>query len=274
MTAIEGKVAVVTGAASGIGRGIAEELISQGASVVLADIEALALTEAGAELGVPFVQVDVSSEASMRDLASAVLRTYGKVDLVFNNAGIGPFGNIADLTMADWKWMIDVNLYGVIHGVHVFLPLLKANAAGGHIINTSSMSALDPVPGLGAYAVTKCGVSGLTEVLAAELQAEGSQVKATLLIPGGVRTRIGQSLRNRPANTGALQDVELSQAPGLSTAWHDPRDVARVACHAVRTDELYAISHPEQWQRVESRQQGVRNAFHRGWNLGLPEAAS
>lgn len=274
MTGIEGKIAVVTGAASGIGRGIAEELISRGASVVLADIETVPLAEVGAELGMPFIQVDVSSEKSMQFLASAVLRLHGKVDLVFNNAGVGPFGKISDLSMSDWKWIIDVNLYGVINGVQVFLPLLKDNEAGGHIINTSSMSALDPLPGLGAYAVTKCGVNALTEVLSAELKAEGSHVRATLLIPGGVRTGIARSLRNRPSNEGSMTDAQPSIGSGSSHMWQEPREVARVACDAVRANELYAVSHPEQWQRVNFHQQRLKSAFQRDPNGKLPEAGS
>lgn len=263
MTRVEGSRAVVTGGASGIGRGIAEALIAEGARVVIADIDAEAVARTAREIGASPTTVDVSSLASVEKLAADTQALLGGVDIVVNNAGVGPFARIADLTMDDWRWIIDVNLYGVIHGVHVFLPLLEANPDGGHIVNTSSMAALTPFETLGSYAVTKFGVSALTEVLQAELAAENSAVHATLLVPGSVRSNISQSTRSRPAGEGALQDKQIDLSFANSARWLDPADVGRIVLRAVRNDDPYAITHPERWPAVKARFDGIEAAFHR-----------
>lgn len=261
MTALEGAVSVITGGASGIGRGIAEEFLARGATVVIADVEVERLALVAAELGVDGIRVDVSDAASVEALAAQVEHAYGRVDIVVNNAGVGPQARIADLSLADWNWLLGVNLYGVINGVHSFLPRLQKNPGGGHIVNTSSMSAYSPLAGLGAYAVAKSGVAALTEVLAAELAADGSNVHATLLVPGSVRTGIANSLRNKAAGestaftefapSGALTDIR----------WLDPREVGAITARAVEQNLLYAITHPEQRNRVEAHNATVTDAF-------------
>ena len=223
---LSGKVAVVTGGASGIGKGIATQLIAEGARVIIADIQrdvlAAAAPEIGAALAVP---VDVSDPASVDALAGQVLETFGAVHVVCNNAGIGPLAPVADLTLDDWRWMIGVNLWGVIHGVHTFLPILKRNRDGGHIVNTASMAGLVAGPRLGAYAAAKFGVVGLTEVLAAELAADNSRVGVSVLCPGTVRTNIGNSSRNRPADLpdAGFKDIDIeledTRGTGGSTRW-------------------------------------------------------
>jgi NAD(P)-dependent dehydrogenase (short-subunit alcohol dehydrogenase family) len=264
MTQIDGAVAVVTGGASGIGRGIAEQLISEGARVAIADIEKVAVEKTAAEIGALPLVADVSRLDDVQSLADSVLAEFGRVDIVVNNAGVGPFGRIADLTIADWRWIIDVNLFGVIHGVHVFLPLLEANPQGGHIVNTSSMAAFTPLPTLGSYAVTKFGVSALTEVLQAELAAAGSRVHATLLAPGSVRTSIAQSSRNRPADSGgALKDAEIGLEFSNSSRWLEPREVGQVVTRAIVNDDAYALTHPDRWPAVEARFDRIREAFHK-----------
>lgn len=261
MTRIEGARAVVTGGASGIGRGIAESLIAEGARVVIADIDEGAVRRTGDEIGAGAAVVDVSSLASVRDLADATVQQLGGVDIVVNNAGVGPFARIADLTMDDWRWIIDVNLYGVIHGVHVFLPLLEQNPDGGHIVNTSSMASLTPFETLGSYAVTKVGVSALTEVLQAELATAGSRVHATLLVPGSVRSNIAQSTRSRPSGEGALRDAQIDLSFANSARWLSPDEVGRIVTRAVRNDDAYAITHPERLPAVEARFDRIRAAF-------------
>ncbi len=159
---LNGKVAVVTGGASGIGKGIARQLKAEGAQVIIADIEEGALHKTAAELGATPVLTDVSDAASVDALAKEAHNAFGAVHIVCNNAGIGPMAAVADLTLDDWKWMLGVNLWGVIHGIHTFLPILKANPDGGHIVNTASMAGLDAPPNLGAYAICKFGVVGLT----------------------------------------------------------------------------------------------------------------
>ncbi len=200
---LRGKVAVVTGGASGIGMGIARQLIAEGMQVVIGDIEAGLLRKAADDLGAVGILTDVSDLDSVRALARSATERFGTVHVVCNNAGVGPLAAIADLTMADWHWIIGVNLYGVIHGVQTFLPVLQANEDGGHIVNTASMAGLVAPPRLGAYSVTKFGVVALTEVLAAELAQTGSKVGVSVLCPGVVRTNIGTSSRNRPAHLAA-----------------------------------------------------------------------
>lgn len=259
---IEGSVAVVTGGASGIGRGIAEQLVAEGARVVIADVEVEALQQAATDLGVTGFQVDVSDPESVATLARNVVDELGRVDIVVNNAGVGPQAPIADLTLEDWRFVLDVNLYGVIHGVHTFLPLLEKNEDGGHIVNTGSMASFDPQPGLGAYAVTKFGVAALTEVLRKELKANGSKVSATYLAPGTVRTNIKDSLRNRgDVASSRLFDVDISQGPAGDLRWQDPIDCGRVVTRAIRNDDPYALTHPEWWSMVEERNALVERAF-------------
>lgn len=264
MTNVEGAVAVVTGGGSGIGRGIAQQLVANGARVAIADIDASTVEATAEEIGAHPIVADVSDLASVEAMADAVVERFGRVDIVVNNAGVGPFARIADLTMDDWRWIIDVNLYGVIHGVHVFLPILESNADGGHIVNTSSMAAFTPFTTLGSYAVTKFGVTALTEVLQAELEESGSKVRATLLVPGSVRTDIARSTRHRQDGAGgALRDAKIDLSFSNSARWLDPVDVGRIVVRAIEADDPYAITHPERWPAVEARFGRIREAFHR-----------
>lgn len=264
MSEIAGRVAVVTGGASGIGLGIARQLLAEGAQVVLADIQEDALKAAATEIGAFPVVVDVSDPGNVESLAEAALAEYGAVHIVVNNAGVGPMARIADLSLADWHWMIDVNLYGVIHGVHTFLPILKGNESGGHIVNTASMASFSPIPGLGAYAVTKFGVAALTEVLRAELKEEDSKVSATLLAPGTVHTNIKESLRNRPSTEGgALFDTDIAKGEAAKLRWLEPIDVGRIVTRAIRNDDAYALTHPEWWPMVQGRHEQIKAAFEK-----------
>lgn len=260
---LQDKVAVVTGGASGIGKGIAQYLLSQGMQVVISDIDKDTLNATAKELGVEGVQADVTRAADVQALADQVVDRHGTVHLAINNAGVGSMGRIADLTTADWRWMIDVNLYGVIHGITAFLPVLKANADGGHIVNTASMSGLLANADMGAYTATKFAVVGLTEVLAAELAEDGSRVGATVLCPGPVRSNIKESLRHRPAGEqGGLFDVDTSAGgPMAEMRWMDPLDCGALVADAVRNGDLYAITHPELLPLVAERHARVQSAF-------------
>ena len=263
---LEGKVAVVTGGASGIGRGIAEALKNQGVELVIADIEDGALQRTAKELGATGIQTDVSSADSVGALATEVVERFGTAHVLVNNAGIGPMGRIADLTLDDWKWMVGVNLWGVIHGIHAFLPILKSNEEGGHIVNTSSMAGLVGMPGLGSYTLTKYGVLGLTEVLAKELEEDGSKVGATVLCPGTIHTNIGTSSRNRPdGNAGGLHDVDISQEGSevdmSGVRWMIPIEVGTIVVDCIKSGELYALTHPDWWDMVEPRFVAIASAF-------------
>ncbi|HEX4818244.1 MAG TPA: SDR family NAD(P)-dependent oxidoreductase [Nonomuraea sp.] len=262
---LRGKVAVITGGASGIGKGTARQLIAEGMRVVIADIEADALEKTADEIGAVGVPTDVSDLDSVRALARSVTDRFGAVHVVVNNAGIGPVARIADLAIEDWHWMIGVNLYGVIHGVHVFLPLLKANDDGGHIVNTASIFGLFANPPLGAYAVSKYGVVALTEALAAELEQENSKVGATVLCPATVRTNVSTSTRNRPRRYagGALSDFELSEEESQTYRWLTPEEAGAVVVGAIRNGDLYAFTHAEWYPAIERRHQAIAAAFRR-----------
>jgi NAD(P)-dependent dehydrogenase (short-subunit alcohol dehydrogenase family) len=261
---MNGKIAVVTGGASGIGRGIAARLIGQGMQVVIADIEDGALQQTAQAIGAVGIRADVSDHASVQALADAVIARFGAVHLVCNNAGVGSTAAIADMAISDWQWMLGVNLWGVIHGVKIFLPLLEANAEGGHIVNTSSIGGLATMPGLGGYSVSKFAVVALTEALALELEAAGSRVGATVLCPGTVRTNIKNSTRNRPVTLGAggLVDADLENSDfGAHMRWLEPEDVGDVVIEAVRRGDLYAFTHPEMGSIVLDRHDHIKNAL-------------
>ncbi len=261
---LSGKVAVVTGGASGIGRGIAQRLIARRMQVVIADIEQEALDRTAAEIGAVAVRTDVSDFDSVQALAAEVMSRFGAVHVVCNNAGVGSMARIADMTVKDWRWMVGVNLWGVIHGVTAFLPLLKANPDGGHIVNTASVGGLATMPGLGPYAVTKFGVVALSETLAQELAEDGAKVGVTVLCPGPVRTNIKASSRNRPAALagGGLTDVDLETSDfGARSRWIDPEDAGEIVALAIQRGDLYAFTHPEMGPRVEERHQAIAKAF-------------
>jgi NAD(P)-dependent dehydrogenase (short-subunit alcohol dehydrogenase family) len=261
---LRGKVAVVTGGASGIGAGIARQFAAEGMRVVIADVEADALRQASESIGALGIRTDVRDPASVQALADATMERYGTVHVVVKNAGIGPMAKIADLELSDWRWMVEVNLWGVIHGVHSFLPLLLKNPDGGHIVNTASVGGLTPAPGLGPYCVTKFGVVALTETLAQELAMDGSAVGASVLCPGLVRTKIARSSRNRPAGLGGgnLADVDLETMPDApSGRWLEPDDVGRIVVAGIRSGDLYIITHPEMWPTVQPRHKAIESAF-------------
>ena len=262
-TDLDRRVAVVTGGAAGIGLGIARQLRAAGMQVVIADIEDGPLQRAANEIGALGIRTDVRDADSVRALADATIDAHGKVHVIVNNAGVGPMAPISQLELADWQWMLQVNLWGVIHGVHAFLPLLKENPEGGHIVNTASIGGLVPGPGLGAYNVTKFGIVALTEVLAMELEAESSRVGASVIVPGTVRTDISNSLRNRPAEAsgGALRNTDLEAGPDLGMRWLEPDDVGRITIDAIANGDLYVITHPEAWPMVERRHQAIAEAF-------------
>ena len=264
ITDLSGKVAVVTGGASGIGRGIASRLIAQGMKVVIADVEQAALDRTAAELGVTGIRTDVSSLESVRALADEVRSRFGTAHVVCNNAGVGSVARLENMTVADWQWMLGVNLWSVIHGVNAFLPMLKANAEGGHIVNTASMGGFATLPGMGGYTTTKFAVIAFSETLHAELAAERSRVGVTVLCPGPVRSNIHLSQRNRPASLGAggLADSDLEHSPvGAALTWLDPEQVGDVVVRAIRRGDLYALTHPGLAGIPAARQARIAAAF-------------
>jgi len=261
VTEINGRIAVVTGGASGIGRGIAEEFISLGAQVVIADINADRLAAAAAEIGAFPVRTDVSSAESVAALRDAAIAEFGRVDILVNNAGIGPIGYIEELTLADWRWMLDVNLWGVIHGVDAFLPHLIASDRDAHIVNTASFAIFNPLPGLGAYQTAKYGVQAISETIAMEMAERHPHVRVSILPPGPVRSNIKDSINLRPAgDVGGLRAADFDD-DGSSLRWIDGRTAGKVVAQAVLGNDLYAITHPEWWPMVEARTERIHADF-------------
>jgi NAD(P)-dependent dehydrogenase (short-subunit alcohol dehydrogenase family) len=269
MDALDGKVAVVTGAASGIGRGLAQRFAAEGMRLALADIEADPLEAVASDLrggGVEVITVvtDVSDGDQVDALGDAVMQAYGGVHVVCNNAGVGGGGLMQDLTTADWQWVLGVNLWGVIHGMRVFLPRLLAQGEG-HIVNTASLAGLVATPFMGPYNASKFAVVAISETTFQELRLTGSDVGISVLCPGWVRTRIAESARNRPdalaqrpappegGPTGAMASV----IEGLVAGGLPPEEVADHVIDAIRTRRLWILTHPESVAPVRARVDAV-----------------
>jgi len=214
------KVAVITGAASGIGYGLAERAAKEGMKVVLADVEEDALAQAEKNikaLGVDAlaVKTDVSKADDVKALADKTLDAFGAVHLLCNNAGVGGGSGAWQSTLADWQWTLGVNLWGVIHGVHYFVPIMLKQGNECHIVNTASMAGLITYPGSDTYMVSKHGVVALSEALCYELRIAGSKIEVSVKCPGYIRTNIMDCERNRP--------VELANKPGEGIDISDPQ---------------------------------------------------
>jgi NAD(P)-dependent dehydrogenase (short-subunit alcohol dehydrogenase family) len=257
MERFSGRVAVVTGAASGIGRALAGRFAAEGMRVVLADVEQAALDRAVAELrdggaAAIGVRTDVSSAADVAALAAATIAEYGAVHVLCNNAGVGAGTDFAKIPLDVWDWVLGVDLWGVIHGCRTFLPLLLEQDEA-HIVNTASMAALNGHPlGLAPYTVAKFGVLGLSQNLFFEMAATtGGRVGVSALLPGLTRTRIFESVRNSPAGLsvpGPSSFAETSRkmlAEALvSEAAVEPDQVAGVVLDAIRARRFYILPHP------------------------------
>jgi NAD(P)-dependent dehydrogenase (short-subunit alcohol dehydrogenase family) len=259
------KVAVITGAASGIGRGIAERCVREGMKVVLADIDEADLAKAETDLKtaggtVLGVRTDVSKRSDVEQLARQALDAFGQVHLLFNNAGVAAGGAPWEATWNDWEWVIGVNLWGVIHGVKVFTPLMLAQNTECHIVNTSSAAGLIAGRGSAPYAVTKHAVVALSESLYLTLQQRNSLVKVSVLCPGLVRTNIVDAERNRPAE---LRNEPVAPTPemqaGLAAfkaaveASMPPLHVADVIFDAIEKEQFYILTHPEWIEAIQLR---------------------
>lgn len=266
MDDLDGRIAVVTGGASGMGKGIAERLLAAGVRVIIADVEPDALDAACTQLGIQGIVTDVSKFDDVQSLAQRVIDRYGAVHILCNNAGVGPVGMIADLSLDDWRWMIDINLWGVIHGVHAFLPHMKRNRDGGHIVNTASQAGLIAGPAFGPYCVSKYGVVALTEVLAQELALEGSRLKASVLLPGPTRTAIATSMRHRKdAPLAGLKDMDLNDIDLFDgpIPWKTPTEIGQVVLEGIVSGELYLFTHPQLSQPIFDRFDSIRSASDR-----------
>jgi NAD(P)-dependent dehydrogenase (short-subunit alcohol dehydrogenase family) len=265
----KGKTAVLTGAGSGFGLECARMGARLGMNLVLVDVQQDALDKASAEMqaagaAVLARQVDVSDAAQMQALAQAVEQRFGAPHFVFNNAGVGSGGLVWENSVRDWEWVLGVNLWGVIHGVRLFTPMMLAAAKAdpayqGHIVNTASMAGLLTAPNMGIYNVSKHAVVSLSETLYQDLKLVSDQISASVLCPYFVPTGISQSHRNKPAALAAEQ-VTQSQLIGqamsdkaVSSGRVTAAEVAQMVFDAISADRFYIYSHPHALGNAQTR---------------------
>lgn len=267
MDDLAGKVAFITGAASGIGLGIARALAGAGVHVALADVEAPALAEArrtldGSGVKVSDYVLDVADRAAMYEVAREVEAAFGGVDILVNNAGVGFVGTPLDeIRDENLDWVIGVNLYGVLNGVKAFVPLIKRRG-GGHIVNTSSIGGFQVKPGWhhGLYALTKYAVVAISEALREDLEPFG--IGVSVLAPAAVRTSIYQAGRNRPATFGgAFRRPDDHPVAKLAAQGMSPDAVGLRVLRAIKKNELFVFTHPETRDWLEERHRRLMDAF-------------
>ena len=265
-----GRVAVVTGGASGIGRAMADRFAAEGMKIVLADIEQAALDRAETEIRtsgatVTSKRTDVSRAEDVEALAKFAVDTFGAVHILCNNAGVGMGGTSWQMTVKDWEWMIGVNLWGVIHGIRTFVPIMIAQGDDCHVVNTASGAGLHTRPFLGMYAATKHAVVALSEAMYHELKLTGTRVGVSVLCPAVVNTRIGESERNRPqamtnegpaGNPAQMAAMEQAFRAALA-AGLAPADVAAAVLEAIRDERFYILTHEETKGRVRAKMEDI-----------------
>jgi len=287
----KGKTAVLTGAGSGFGLECARIGAKLGMNLVLVDVQQDALDKATAEIEATGVRVlsrkvDVSNQTQMEALAADVQKTFGAPHFVFNNAGVGSGGLIWENSVKDWEWVLGVNLWGVVHGVRLFTPMMLAAAKAdpawrGHIVNTASMAGLLTPPNMGIYNVSKHAVVSLTETLYQDLKLVSDQLSASVLCPYFVPTGISQSHRNKPADLAseqATQSQMIGQAmsdKAVSSGKVTAAEVAQLVFDAISADRFYIFSHPRALGNVRARMEGIVNQtnpadpFHERPEIGV-----
>lgn len=262
------QVAVITGAAGGLGQALARQCAARGMRLVLADVDADALHRAAAALGTGATSLthvaDVSRPESVQALADLAFDRFGRVDLLFNNAGVGVARPVAETSLNDWHWVLGVNLYGVIHGLQAFLPRMAAQPFPSRVVNTASAAGHTSPPGSGAYNVSKHGVVTLSETLRAELAEQGSRVGVTVLCPAYFPTGIVDSERTRPAGLSAsptTSEAARAAQARLEKAVRSGRlsadDVAAQAVAAALAGEFYVFTHKRIRLAIEERMKGI-----------------
>jgi NAD(P)-dependent dehydrogenase (short-subunit alcohol dehydrogenase family) len=264
MRELAGKTAFVTGGAGGIGLALGRAFAQSGMKVMLADIETDALQAAVKRLqeispDISGTICDVADAESVERAAQASFEAFGRVHVVCNNAGVAAGGGIDHISLDNWRWVIDVNLMGVLHGIKSFLPHIRAHGEGGHIVNTASMPGMQTGLGFSPYGATKFAVVGMSEGLSLQLKPHG--IGVSVLCPSFVRTRIGESGRNRPERYGQSQPLDPASPAAAMVAeiarnidaGLEPDVVAARVLAAIRGDELYIFTHPGMRAEVEAR---------------------
>ena len=272
MRELNGKTAVITGAASGIGLELANQFGAVGMNLVLADIEIEALAAAVADLeaaGYPVLanQLDVRDLDQVRALESAARERFGNVHVLCNNAGVGAGGAVADPDDIEvWRWTIDINLWGVIYGCKTFLPGMIEHGEEAHVVNTASMAGLGSAPMMGAYNVSKYGVVALSETLTQEMQMGKTNVGVSVLCPAFVATSIADSQRNLPAelvDAAPVPSGEMKSTMEALVAGGIPTEVVGAAVlDAVRHNRFWILTHPESHAGVTGRAQQIVNGVN------------
>jgi len=270
MKEFKDKVALITGGASGIGFALADRFASVGMKIVLADIEQGALETAERTLkdkGAPVlsVQTDVSKADDVERLAARAYDHFGAVHVLCNNAGVGGGGLTWEQSLEDWRWVLGVNLWGVIHGLRTFVPRMLAQGTEGHVVNTASIAGLITTPYMSIYEATKHAVVAITESLRMEFEMLGSAISASVVCPGFVATNIGDSERNRPAElrgSGAPRDTDQQAvirelARQQVAAGMKPSEVAEMVLEAIRDDRFYVITHPRFKKLIRLRMENI-----------------
>jgi NAD(P)-dependent dehydrogenase (short-subunit alcohol dehydrogenase family) len=263
-----GKAAVVTGAASGIGLALAHRFAMAGMNVVLADIERAPLEEAaravaGAGVETLAVPTNVAKAAEVEALAARARDAFGGVHVLCNNAGVAVSGASWTHTLSDWEWVLGVNLWGVIHGIRAFVPIMLAQGGEAHIVNTASVAGMTCAPGIAVYNVSKHGVVALSETLHHDLAMLGSPIRVSVLCPGFVNTRILDSARNRPPQLADAAppppgSAEREQAVrGMVASGLPPAQVAERVFEAIRDERFYVFPSPGWTERIRARMEGI-----------------
>ena len=270
MDDLRGRVAVVTGAASGMGRAVARRFAAEGALLVIADIDGAALTAVADELtasgrdDVLALEMDVARVDDWERLRAETLARYGAVHVAHLNAGVVAAGPVDDLALEVWEWVIGVDLWGVIHGVRTLLPLMR-NAGEGHLVATASTCGIQSAMAIGPYNVAKFGVVAMMETVRRELESSGSPVSASVLVPGAVNTRIVESDRSMPpsvreAHKPSEMEVIFRDHAGPLLRDHglDPDDVASMVLDAIYTNRFWIVTHPGWFDVAEQRATAMR----------------
>jgi NAD(P)-dependent dehydrogenase (short-subunit alcohol dehydrogenase family) len=270
MKTFKNKVAVITGGASGLGREIARRATGEGMKVVLADIQQDALESTAAELRaggaeVLTVKANVAKGEDIEALAKKTLERYGSVHLLFNNAGVAHNRTTWEATTQDWEWVLGVNLWGVIHGVRVFTPIMIGQDTECHIVNTASVAGLLSPPGMATYNVSKHAVVTLSETLHYDLQRRHTKVKVSVLCPAWVSTNIWDAERNRPSELkdaggpAADDDLAMQQAArkAIQSGKVSPEQVAEIVFAAIEQDKFYILTHPKIKRWIQLRMQDI-----------------
>jgi NAD(P)-dependent dehydrogenase (short-subunit alcohol dehydrogenase family) len=273
MQQLSGKTAFITGGASGIGFALGKAFAEAGMKVMLADIEADALASALKSLSafgsnVRGVVCDVVDPDSVERAAQETFAAFGNVHVVCNNAGVAASGGIDNISLENWRWVLDVNVMGVVHGIRSFLPHIRDHGESGHIVNTASMAGLQSEMGLSPYAASKYAVVSISEGLHKQLEPHG--IGVSVLCPSFTRTQIGNSARNRQECYGPSEQIALDSAAAkqitemqrLVQEGSEPSEIAAHVVAGIRANKLYILTHPEWFWEVEKRFSAIQVAMN------------